>query len=131
MQEFSLKRWCGLTTEQKQSHRIKDCFGCQNDINYLLSQFPNRCKSYQSVVSKKDLPKTKKLILNDIRKVLIKKVDKIYTNTIQTTMRNTFTNPALNKKSAEEMHKQKKHIIKETVKYIENQLKETSVIRYK
>ncbi|XP_065683865.1 uncharacterized protein LOC105845122 [Hydra vulgaris] len=121
MQEFSFERWC-LTKEQKTNHGIKDCFGCQNDIKfkYLLSKFPNRCKSYQSVASKNGL-KQKELMLNDITNTIITKLDKEYQKEFQTTFTKTCSRILnLKNKSTDEMRKQKKQ---------KNQWKETSVVR--
>ncbi|XP_065639884.1 uncharacterized protein LOC124815982 isoform X2 [Hydra vulgaris] len=132
MQEFSLERWRCLTVKQKTDHRIKDYLGCQNDIKfkYYLSQLPNRCKSYQSIAAKKGLLKHKELMLNDITNTIITQLDKDYQNTFQTTFTKTHSKILkIKNKSTEEMYKQRKHIIKNTVLDIENQWKETSVIR--
>ncbi|XP_065653932.1 uncharacterized protein LOC136080770 isoform X2 [Hydra vulgaris] len=136
MQEFSLERWGCLTVKQKTDHRIKDCLGCQNEIKfkYYLSQFPNRSKSYQSIAVKKGLLKhklyDKELMLNDITNTIVTQLDKDYQNIFQTTFTKTHSKILkIKNKSTEEMSKQRKHISKNTVIDIENQWKETSVIR--
>ena len=133
---FAAKRWSELKDCEKQKHSLTNCNGCLHDYQFkcLLGLFPYQSKSFKTLAKQNGILNKKEHVLHDITNELVQKLDKEYKKNFQTTFSEVHANIYnLEYKSKEEKNKENKKekrlIVKSTVHDIENQWKETSVVR--